>query len=227
LLIYGDNYCKPMVLAYVKAVRGNPLAQSSALESDLIQILVSLAKPLHLPVIEIRFDTTSILRSVALSQLPASLHMISLENLAGVFASFGLPIISGKVVKEINDASSSTYHDWQRLVLGNMITVSDLDLIRMRSGISAEIVELKRSYKAVETWEPYEDDYPNFRLIWKVSSSAGLPLTILYNQRRKNPFFDDISRVSVFSLNFGRTGVPWTKLGILGFEQFVRGEYLT
>ena len=225
LLTYGDQESNPRVLVYAEAIRGDPLSTESSESQDaLVEILSELAGPLRLPVLAIRYDVTSPLRSVGLTRQSGE-EEVDLEQLSSTFESFGLRL-SDHHVKEINAASSSTYHDWQRRSLGGRITVSDIDLIRTSDDEPVEMIETNRSIVSVERWRPYEVDYPKFRLVWNIASSNELPMTILYNHRTKTPFHDDISTVSIFSMDFDREGGPWERLGSFPFAHFLNGEYL-
>ena len=228
LLAYADTSLNPKVLAYVKMINGTPLSYvPNEKDSRLKQSLRNLASPLGIPDVEILIDGSKPLEEVALTVQNGSRSVVNLSQLADVFASFGLPRNPDESVKPINKASSSAYHDWQRAYLGGDITVSDIDLIRLRGGTVFELVELKRSYKSIEDWEPYSVDFPNFQVIWNLTRASRLRLTILYNRRQTRPvFFDDPSAVAIFSLDFA-VSPPWKRLGSFFFDYFLRGDYLS
>jgi hypothetical protein len=107
--------------------------------------------------------------------------------------------------KSINDKSSSPYHDWQRSNMGSSVIATDIDLLRFEGQNPIEILELKRSYKALEEWEPYHRDYKNFLLLSKLARKRDLAFYIVYNHRTKSPFYDDISRLKIFEFDHRMT----------------------
>src|SRR5690606_23313522 len=130
-------------------------------------------------------------------------------------------INNNTTAKYLNDKTSSAYHNWQRNSLGRGITVSDIDLYRVsENGTPKVIYELKRSYYSLERWNPFRDDYSNFKLISNLCNKAGLEFKIIYNVRHKSPFFDDPSKLKLFSVNFDKTP-PIILDGISTFEDFI------
>lgn len=228
LLAYADKNLDPRVLAYVKMVNGDPTKYAST-EKDvqLRRMLRALAEPVGIPDFEILIDQSKPLDTVVLSIREGPHSVVNLSKLADTFASSGLPRNPDDKVKPINKASSSAYHDWQREYLGGDITVSDIDLIRHRSGTALEVVELKRSYRSIDEWEPYPVDFPNFKVIWKLTRASELKFTIVYNRRQTKPaFFDDPSMVAIFPLDFSKSP-PWARMGSFSFDHFLLGKYLS
>ena len=105
------------------------------------------------------------------------------------------------------------------------MVATDMDLVRVSGDVPVELIELNRSEDPLDTWVPYRDS-KKFRLAWNVANANKLPFTISYNYRKKYPFFDDISRVSLFHMDFGAQGTPYTRLGVHPFDYFARGDYL-
>ena len=125
--------------------------------------------------------------------------------------------------KSINDKSSSPYHDWQRFHMGDSVIVSDVDLIRYYAGELQEIIELKRSYIDVESWEPYKRDYKNFILLSKLARKRKLDFFIVYNHRTKVPFYDDVSKLKIFEFDH-RMQTYCRLLGYKSIRQFAEGS---
>lgn len=148
---------------------------------------------------------------------------ISIERLRKLFDRAGLPTTqAGTAAKEVNDRTASPFHDWQRSALGRNITASDLDLVRLDPGEGRDVLyELKRSFFPLERWEPYPEDYPNFRLLRRFADKAGMDLRIVYNQRTKQPFLDDVSRLRLFSFHLEEDRAE--DEGIVTLEEFCLG----
>ena len=84
------------------------------------------------------------------------------------------------------------------------------------------IYELKRSFFPLEQWEPYRRDYPNFRLLRRFADLAGMDLRIVYNQRTKQPFLDDVSCLRLFSFDLAQDRAA--DEGIVTLEDFCLGD---
>lgn len=216
-LIYGDRDSNPILVALVAG-------RSWAPQLEIKGLVKRISDVAGLPWVEISFDdTVGEIDYVDFAVGGASLRRISLPDLKAALRGLGLPTSSGATWKALNDASSSAYHNWQRANLG-AITVSDIDLFRRRTElVPAEFIELKRSYIALEKWTPYRQDFPNFQLIHSVSQSCGIPMTIAYNVRQKNPFRDDAENLSLFSYSGAEAPAC---LGKFTFSDFVLGAHL-
>jgi hypothetical protein len=81
------------------------------------------------------------------------------------------------------------------------------------------VFELKRSYYELSKWQPFTEDYRNFRLISNLCTLAGMHFKILYNQRIKTPFQDIIKNLKIFSVDFSKNP-PITEDGIVSLDDF-------
>lgn len=222
VLLYGDRTSKPLTVAFVEG--------TSALERNrkLVPLAIQVAEGLKVPTIGIRFnDSVSQVQTVGYCDTLGSeiYEEISLEELQIAFAKFGFPTTRSSVVKAINDRSSSAYHQWQRRALGGQIVVSDVDLFRIQNDSIIEVMELKRSYYSLLQWNPFGQDYPNFELVYNATKNKNIAFHIVYNRREKNPFYDDASRLALFS--FDPTSRPQSlRIGEFEFEDFAAGTYL-
>lgn len=215
-LIYGDNQSNPLVCALVAG-------KSWSFQKEIFSLVKRISDVSGLPMVHIEFDDRRPeIENVLASINGAEFKTFELADLRDLFASFGLPVKSGKVSKSINDASSSAYHNWQRQNLGN-ISVSDIDLFRKSVGsVRAELIELKRSYISLDNWKPFPADYTNFNLLLAVARLCSLEFSIAYNVRHKNPFHDDATRFSIFRYN--QESLP-RSVGIYTQDEFIRGAY--
>jgi hypothetical protein len=216
ILIYGNMHSEPVAVALVAGLSWKP-------QSEVTSLVGSLSEISGLPFMEIHFDDTiKEIESVGLRRNGSALLETGLEELRAVFSALGLPVRSGGALKAINDASSSAYHNWQRANLGR-ITVSDIDLFRLSGDRRViEIIELKRSYIGLNKWRPFPADYPNFNLLLSTANLSSVRMTIAYNVRTKNPFFDDPRSISVF--NYNRINSP-SHSGVFPFQSFADGSY--
>jgi hypothetical protein len=223
-LIYGDANCDPKLLVYVFGK--NEIEYNSAL-SDKDQDGVSFYKYLSgktgVPYLIIKFRTDiEEVTEVLVSTDGQNFELKSMTELMQIFSHFNLPISNSTTGKYLNDKTSSAYHKWQRGSLGSSLKVSDIDLYKIdANGYPTTIYELKRSYYSLDRWTPFTDDYNNFRLLSKLCISANLEFKILYNVRQKNPFFDDASKLKLFSVNFNNTS-PVKLDGIVSFQDFIK-----
>ena len=142
------------------------------------------------------------------------------------FASCGLRVNAGQVVKPVNRGMDSLFAEWLRANLGGIV-ISNIDLLRTNSddGAVEFIYELKRSFYSLEGWSPFRKDFANFALLSHVASRAGVDFRILYNVYSQvvddQPRVDDASQVALFS--FSRTDQRSYRLGSMSFDDFVDG----
>lgn len=204
-LIYGDKNSTPLLLVYAKGVNETEyFSDYSQQDQEAIGLLSFVSKHSSLPLLIIRFraDLNEI-KEVLVSENSLDFKRVSLAQLSDIFKKYDLPVSNTPTDKYLNDKSSSAYHNWQRSCLGRGITVSDIDLWKVDSkGIPRVIFELKRSYYTIERWRPFPEDYNNFKLVWSLCYKTNMLFKIAYNVRTKNPFFDDISRIKIFSVDF-------------------------
>jgi hypothetical protein len=216
-LVYGNNTCQPLLL--ILAV-GVPLVAienaPSAQEREAFNLLSIAATNANLPIRYIRFPSdVEEVESVRVSDQSFTYTTYSMLRLQELFGTFGLPVSNTRTAKYLNDANSSAFHKWQRSSLGAALTVSDIDLWLLDADGNPEIVfELKRSIYELSKWQPFTDDYNNFRLISRLCNLCGLRFKIIYNQRTKTPFNDNIGRLKLFTVDFSVVP-PITEDGII------------
>ncbi|MBR1554760.1 MAG: hypothetical protein IJ644_05120 [Oscillospiraceae bacterium] len=198
VLLYGDMQGIPRLLAFVSETDALDSAFSPE-ERQNGNRICKIARQLNLPFVAVRFVPNSQNISVWLNQKWQSM---TYQNLKQVYEKFGI-VQSGKAGKDVNQYTSSGYHDWQRAELGR-ITVTDLDLIKIQNDDSiASIIELKRSKIPVASWNPYRNDYPNFALTINaiVNSGKKIPFRLYYNimyDGTAGHRTEDISEIKVF-----------------------------
>lgn len=221
-LVYGDNKCNPLVLIFAVGVPGAQLSNPpGADEREAFSLLEYTGKEAGLRTGYIRFacDLAEI-ETVITSNGSFNYTSVNMDGLSRIFESCGLPVSRSATAKYLNDKTSSAYHKWQRASLGADLTVSDIDLWRLDCNNNPEIIyELKRSYYDLERWVPFKDDYRNFKILSNLCNKAGIKFKILYNQRIKNPFQDNIDRLKIFSVDFS-INPPITNNGIITFKDF-------
>lgn len=215
-LIYGDSNATPKAVVLVAGLSWQE-------NSSVVNLMKKISSVSGLPFFFVYFDDSSNeIEAAKVMFNQDDLGEIPLSELKNLFSGIGLPVKDGQARKYVNDATSSAYHNWQRDSLG-AIVVSDIDLFRKGGGgFPAEIIELKRSYYSLEKWRPFRDDYANFNLLLNLSKMCGITLKIAYNVRHKNPFYDDVSSLTVF--DYSRQGSP-NLLGAYDFMSFVNGDY--
>ncbi len=223
ILLYADNTAHVRAVAFVS---GHSMGSTDSQIVDRLKAAETtanlLAEIAQLPFAVIQFDN----RAASIDRVELNGNSIELSALRDWFSKVGLPVNAGATQKPINSAESSAYHNWQRNNLGS-IKVSDVDLIRIDAGAKsvAELVELKRSFDPLEKWKPYPQDFDNFNVVANLANRIGAKFTIAYNQRvSKTEIGDDASRLSLFS--YSKSNGPQI-LGVVTFDQFVKGAYLS
>lgn len=218
-LVYGDANCEPQLLVYVFGKTDNEL---NTKDSEGINFYKYLSLQTGIPylIIKFRIDIVEI-EEVLVSTDGQNFSTKTMRELMNLFSSYKLPISNNATSKYLNDKTSSAYHKWQRGSLGRDLKVSDIDLYKVdKDSLPITLYELKRSYYSLERWQPFQDDYNNFRLISKLCNKCNLKFEIIYNVRHTSPFFDDVSKLKIFSVNFAQT--PPIKLdGIISFADFI------
>lgn len=200
LLVYGDEHHEPKVVSVV--TQGDISENLTQSEKNALKVVKNIVKNTDVGMNLIKYNPDKDLQEVQYWELgEAETTTINMEQLKDRFLAYGLKMNSVSASKEINDKSSSSYHEWQRRNMGSSITVADIDLIRFIDNKVGEIIELKRSRDAIEKWEPYKEDYHNFVLLSKLAAKADIDFYILYNYRRKRPFLDDISKLKMFEFD--------------------------
>lgn len=225
ILIYGDEQREPKVVSVVS--QGEISEGVSLSEKNALKVVQNLVKDTDIGMNFIKYNPNEVLKEVLYWEAgEAEPAIISMEELKNRFSTFGLTMNSASASKEINDKSSSPYHEWQRCNMGSSVTVVDIDLIRFIDRRVGEIIELKRSKVDIEKWEPYTDDYSNFIMTSKLAAKANVDFYIMYNYRRERPFLDDISRLKLFKFDH-RKETPCEFLGYGQIEDFAKKEKST
>ncbi|WP_139159284.1 MULTISPECIES: hypothetical protein [Serratia] len=216
ILVYGDHNSDPRLIVFAQG-------KSWVQDNQVLESVAALANRAGLPTMHIEFDDKAEAIETVNHYINATIsEEISLTKLKELFKEHGVPVNSYNFSKAINDKESSAYHKWQRSSLGR-ITVSDIDLIRIDNQEIMTILELKRSYYTLERWNPFPEDYPNFRLINNVCRRAGLGFIIAYNVRHTRPkFFDDPSQIKLF---FYDKNFNVTQEKIVPLSDFVNAKY--
>jgi len=220
LLVYGDENFDPKVLTVASAGR---LGKTTAIEEKkAVRVARLITEGTEVPINFVRFDPEKDMEKVqywepGMKNIPE----ISSEKLKSRLMMYGLKMNGAMAHKRINDRSSSPYHDWQRKNMGDSVIATDIDLLRHDGNRLTEIIELKRSYKDIEEWEPYQKDYKNFILLSKLAGKKNVGFYIVYNKRTKEPFFDDVSKLKIFEFDH-RMPEYWRLLGYRTIEQFAK-----
>lgn len=228
LLLYGDSKCTPKILIVVSATNSEDYANLvfSSHEKDIFNVGEQLAKKAGLPFGIIRFcSDLKEIETVQYINWSTRKHItISIDELRNFFEQYGIHTKNSKSAKPVNSKTSSAFHDWQRNTLGDEIVATDLDLLRVdKNGNPTDIYELKRAERPpFDEWKPFIRDYPNFKLISKFSEMVGIDFYILFNRREKQPFFDDISKLKLFT--FDHNGEGNSKfIKTLTLDEFIGG----
>lgn len=200
ILIYGNSQAVPKLVVFVSLTDNIRLPLSDA-ENKHRSICESIANQLNLPFIMVRFANSDNQNVWFYMTENNCRGILPYHRLRDAFEYYGV-VEKGTPKKEVNQYTSSRYHQWQRTNLGR-ITVSDLDLIKFNHDDIESIIELKRSKKSLNIWNPYTDDFANFALIINaiVRSGKHIPFYLYYNLladgvigHRK----EDISKIKVF-----------------------------
>ena len=221
LLIYADSNLAIRALVNLREESG---AKSSK-RSDLARAAVrKIAERGNVPWVTLKYQKGGQpLTEVEVTLQGESPQNVTMAKLRNIFSELGIPPVPGKA-KPINSATSNPYHDWQQREFAGL-KVSDLDLIRLNEGLTeaVEVVELKRSFIPLDSWNPYPDDYNNFELVRKFVSPAEAKFTIAYNVRTKNPWKEHIENMALFDYSARHS----TRIAKVSFNNFVDGSYLT
>ena len=223
-LVYGNADCEPQLLVYLFGKNKNNYdTKLNNKEIKRINFYTYLSSQTAIPylIIKFRIDIVEV-EEVLVSTDGHHFITKNMTELMSLFASHKLPISNSTTQKYLNDKTSSAYHKWQRNSLGRDLKVSDIDLYKVdTNNLPTTIYELKRSYYSLDKWIPFKEDYTNFKLLSKLCNKCNLNLQIIYNVRHKSPFFDDVSKLKLFSVNFTHT--PPIKFDcIISFADFIK-----
>lgn len=223
-LVYGNNQCTPLLLVFAKGVESTQL-NSQLPDEDLeaVKLFRYCSEKAGLPLSVIKFPVDSEEVTEVRFTTGTEFESVSMQDLSSRYAAYGLPVSDTPTAKYLNDKTSSAYHKWQRSSLGRDLTVSDIDLWKLdNNGKPQIILELKRSFYSLDKWEPYRDDYKNFKLLSNLCNAAGINFMIAYNIRVTKPKFkDDPSEIALFDVDFSKTP-PIAKRGTVTFDEFLK-----
>lgn len=188
MLLYGNELSEPKIFICVSAVNecdynANNISEH---EKEIFQISSEMSKKAGLPFGIVRFncDRDTIDRIKYFDCDCKKIYEMDIQRLKNLFKKNGITVTpDGKAHKYVNDKTSSAFHKWQRESLGSNIVVCDLDLLHMKNtnmDVDA-IYELKRSYKSLDEWNPYDrepdiDDLPNFKMVGRFADKLGIVL---------------------------------------------------
>lgn len=227
LVIYGDKESNPKIILVISAVDKAQYEHHrfSPKENEIMTLAMNLASQSGLTYRVIRYckEDEEIFYVQYIDYTTMRIRNININLLSKLFNSCGISTTPAKTHKYLNDKTSSAFHKWQRAVLGKSVTVSDIDLIKRHPEGTLSFYELKRSYKTLEEWAPYPDDYPNFRLIQRFADLINAEFKIVYNRRIKEPFNDDIRELKIYSFDAGNN--TSTYCDTVKLDDFLGGNY--
>ena len=199
MLIYGDANAVPKLLLIVSRIEGDLLQPRSAFEEHAVRLLAGQQIPIRI----LRFEEKQFSEQVSISSVDnLTFKIMPTDKLyAELFQPYNLTADSSIATKQVNDATSSTFHDWQRSFLSGKLKVTDIDVIVYNNDyVILRIYELKRSFYALAKWNPYPADYANFILLRR-AFKENIPILILYNMFTGKPRVEDISLLRVFKVS--------------------------
>lgn len=246
------------------AVNGNgDIGILSAEEKTYGNLCHRIAKQAGLPLFWIRYIDCEILgneddvylwHSNKIFEKKGSLfERVSLKSLVDVFHDYHIAaeLEDRTPQKQENDSLSSAFHLWQRECLKIGI-FADLDLIRIHNNKVIEVIELKRSTIAFNTWKPFERDYQNFAILLNFCHRLGgadfhivfnaqikeLPYGIEQEQLRyyrkiekknKGTYYDKIDLLKLYKMEWqeNKSYYQWPHpvlLGTIDIEKFLNYE---
>lgn len=199
VLVYGNENAVPKLFLIVTRMEDNLDSPLSDFETQAKALLSDQGLPIRI----LRFKEGSFSKVVAISN-SHNIEEISIIQTAelynSLFSEYGLSSTANIATKAVNDATSSTFHVWQRSFLSGGLIISDVDLIVYNAANTIlRIYELKRSFIALNNWRPYEADYPNFRLLRR-AFPLNIPLVIIFNLYQGTPRVEDLSYLRVFKV---------------------------
>lgn len=204
-LIYSNNKGQPAVIVLVcEAIPTAPGKPSTTgANCQFANHLLRLATRANLPFRALSFwcgpsGALQLAWMQAPGQPGSCFQSIDEQHWRAELESLGVET-NGSAAKDINRASSSSYHDWQRRQLGTQTRVVDIDLLRLTpQGQVSDLVELKRADMPLDKWWPFPQDLPNYQLLHATAQAMGVGLEIAFNTYKKINKQDDLSRFRVF-----------------------------
>lgn len=199
IIIYGNENTSPKLILIVTSL-SDITQEQTEFEKKALSVMLTNNIPIRL----LRFEPNSFSQEVSITTNENNEFFTVIETsklYSNLFEHYGLS--AGKLIetKEINVATSSTFHEWQRNFLSGKLNITDIDLIVYDSNnLIIRIYELKRSYIPLLSWKPYSADYANFKLLRR-SFLNSIPIFILYNLYTGNPRIEDLSTLTLFKIN--------------------------
>lgn len=92
-------------------------------------------------------------------------------------------------LKAVNHSTSSEWHDFARARLTRRFVIQDVDAWALAiSDPRADyrpvaLIELKRSFIAVDTWRPFAADRNNYAALLELARCAGVPFFVVYFEK--------------------------------------------
>lgn len=217
-LVYGNAFSRPRALVLV----GPPNLENWGVYYDAFFHISYISRLPTICVCEDKQNLMSGKIKICESYTNKKFKIIADYEYLKKMKSYGLDTKGGKPKKPFNSKPTSIYHIWQTVNFGK-ITATDIDLIRYSKEYIIEICELKRSIYTLDRWRPFKNDYPNFELLSNLAAIMDAEFNIIYNRRIKNPYYDNISELSVF--NF-KNRKQIRNRGRYFFDEFLAGKYL-
>ena len=212
-LLYSDSDGQPLLLCFVsRADREEDLDQPATVEEiQAFRRFSLLANRSGLPLVSLRFvegfERPCETFRFKVYRAGTAAERVSSEELLARLKELGLPLQDEAAEKRVNDKVSSSFHQWQRTHMGSRVIATDLDLIRFSEGEIDTLYELKRSYLALDEWNPFRTDRVNYLAGANLARMLGISYRVVYNVRHTKPeFYDDISQLKVYDMNQGWPG---------------------
>jgi hypothetical protein len=101
--------------------------------------------------------------------------------------------------------------------------IVDIDLIRVdKSNLPIELIEVKRSRIAIDTWEPYLNDKRGYEILERFCVQQEWQFSIVYYHYDPKNKIEDIEQLLVLK----KTGeFKFMKVGVFSLKSFMKGEY--
>jgi hypothetical protein len=221
ILIYGNSDYDPKVILLLSGYSTLDYESTSlsTKESETLIYTQQLSKRSSIPFLYVRFNQDLHVLKEVKTMVSGRFQSINLDQYVNILIGFGIHKNNQRSKKPINSLASNVYHNWQ-FSCGLDITTSDIDLLHVDSNFNiTHAFELKRSFIAIEKWEPYPADYGNFILLSKLFKSCAIEFLILFNQYHKVPFLDDITKVKIYNVKYEKK-LSLDYLGLMNISDF-------
>lgn len=198
VLIYATSDIQPKLILLASQLNDDLEREGTDFENLSFKLLEKFNAPIRI----LRFTEKTFSKNVVISDKEnATLFSIETSKLYELlFEPYNLPADINSKTKPVNDATSSTFHVWQRNFLSGKIKVSDIDLIQYNDDYTpTKVFELKRSFQELEEWKPYTVDYPNFILLRRTIPEE-ISFFILYNLCIGADKIEDLTNIRVFKV---------------------------